>query len=133
MKAFVRNHTMLTALGVIPVLFFGLWFLEAGWTLSAAARGSVAARFDVDRGHYEIQAIGLATPWRPKCAALLRERYGVEQRTVAGCCVTESLDSYIRAYNGVMRSAALRKFGHDVFAECAADARNAFVFTDNSQ
>jgi hypothetical protein len=132
-RNFARDHSLLAAMGLIPVLFLGLWLVVFLWTLSAPARGWAIARFDVARGHYEVQEIGLAAPWRPQSATLLRERYGVEHRRVAGCVVTESLNSYVAAYNGVMRAAAQRKFGHDVFAECSDDARKAFGKSSDSQ
>ena len=119
MKAFIRNHKKLAAVIVAALLL-------VGWWLSASARGYFVARFDVARGHYEVQSFGLPAAWRPDYARLLRERYGIEHRTVAGCVVSESLVSYVSAYNGVTKAAAERKFGRDVFAECAADARKAW-------
>ena len=39
--------------------------------------------------------------------------------------VSDSLTSYVKAYNAVVRTAVLQKFGHDVFEECARDAGKA--------
>jgi hypothetical protein len=94
-----------------------------GWELSARIRGQLAAHVDVERGHYKILTLGLAVSWRPEYTHLLRERYGVEERVVAGCFVSESLLAFAEGYNTVSMKAANRKFGHDVFEESAADAR----------
>jgi len=116
MKNLVSKHKKLTVAIAVAVLV-------VVWWLPASICGSLVAHFDVARGHYEVQGYGLPASWRPEYARLLRGRYGIEHCTVAGCVVTESLVSYVSAYNGVVRAAAKRKFGRDVFAECAADAR----------
>ena len=38
---------------------------------------------------------------------------------MAGCVVSESLVSYVKSYHSVVTEAANRKFGHNVFQECA--------------
>jgi phosphatidylserine/phosphatidylglycerophosphate/cardiolipin synthase-like enzyme len=53
------------------------------------ADGYLGARFDVARGHYEEKGFGLPAQWVPNYVRLLRERYGIEYRAVAGCAVTE--------------------------------------------
>ena len=94
----------------------------AGWDRLARIRGELVAGFDVARGHYEVLTAGLPVEWRPEYARLLRERYGIKERVVAGCIVSRSLSDYVDGYNRVSVSAANRKFGHDVFQESAADA-----------
>jgi len=118
MKAFIRNHKQLTiVIGMVAIL--------VAWLPIAYLRGYLVAKFDVAHGHFEVQSFGLPARWRPDYARLLRDRYGIEHRTVAGCVVSGSLLSYVSAYNSVSKAAARRKFGHDVFAECVADARKA--------
>jgi hypothetical protein len=85
-------------------------------------RGQLVAHFDVARGHYEILTLGLPAPWRSEFARILRDRYGIEQRVVAGCMVTPSLLAYTEGYNQVSMTAANLKFGRDVFKESADDA-----------
>lgn len=41
---------------------------------------------------------------------------------MAGCIVSESLVSYVNAYDSVLEEATRRKFGRDVFQECAKEA-----------
>jgi hypothetical protein len=77
---------------------------------------------DLLRGHYEILGLGLPAPWHPEYARLLRERYGIQERVVAGCVVSKSLLAYVEGYNSVTMSAANRKFRRDIFHESIADA-----------
>jgi len=98
--------------------------LMEAWLLAAPVRGRVAAHTDVARGHYRFLTYGLPAAWRPEFARLLRERYHIELVPVAGCTVSESLISYVENYDQVSAAAANRKFGHDVFAECAEDAKH---------
>jgi len=82
-------------------------------------RGRLAAQVDMQRGQYQVLGYGLPSPSRPEYARCLRERYEIDFRPVAGCVVSESLLSYVNAYDSVLEEAALRKFGRDVFKECA--------------
>ena len=69
---------------------------------------------------------GLPTPWRPEYARCLRERYNIDFCTVAGCVVSESFIAYEEGYGSVVADATQRKFGHDVFRECADDAATSW-------
>jgi len=120
MRDFVRKHKILT--GSIA-LVAGLIIWSVFWSVTASARGELVARYDISRGHYEVQGYGLPVPWRPEYARLLQERYGVNFRTVALCIVSTTLVSYVDSYNKVSAEAVNRKFGHDVFKECSDDAR----------
>lgn len=91
---------------------------------TAPTRGRLTAHIDVWRGHYVVLAYGLPSPWRRQNAQLLRDRYGIEVRTVALCIVSETLRSYVDSYDEVSAAAANQKFGHDVFKECAEVARS---------
>jgi hypothetical protein len=115
MGAFICRHRWLSA---SLMLVAG----SIGWWLSGVTRGQLVAHFDVARGHYEILSLGLPVPWRSEFARILRERYGIENRVVAGCIVSPTLLAYTEGYNRVSMAAANRKFGHDVFKESVADA-----------
>jgi hypothetical protein len=107
----------------IAVVLVSLVLCLAVWVYTASSRGRLCARFDVWRGRYSVLAYGLPTTWRPEYARLVRERYGIEVHTIALCIVSETLMSYADSYNQVSVTAANRKFGHDVFKECAELAR----------
>jgi hypothetical protein len=97
------------------------------WWYAPYMRGAVAARRDISRGHYEIQVYGPPSPpWVEDSDRLVRERYGVVIKPVAGCCPTPDLADYVDGYNGVSVPRIHARFGKDIFAECAADARAAW-------
>jgi hypothetical protein len=85
-------------------------------------RGRLDAHVDLQRGRYQVLGYGLPSPSRPEYARCLRERYDIEFHPVAGCVVSESLVSYVTAYDSVLEEATRRKFGRDVFRECADEA-----------
>jgi hypothetical protein len=80
------------------------------------------ARFDTAQGRYEVLGYGLPVPWRDDYARLLRQRYGIRFRPVAGCIVSEELRSYVEGYNKVSGAAAERKFGNNIFSKTADEA-----------
>jgi len=92
------------------------------WSLSAAFRGEMAARYDVAMGRYEELGYGLPVPWRREYVRLLRKRYRIEFHSVALCIVSEDLITYANSYNRVSSEAAIRKFGHDIFKECLEES-----------
>ena len=63
-----------------------------------------------------------AKPLAPEYARCLRERYKIDFRPVAGCLVSESLASYVNAYDSALEEATRRRFGRDVLQECADEA-----------
>jgi hypothetical protein len=92
------------------------------WSGSASMRSQVSARFDIGRGRYELLLYGLPTGSRPEFQRLLRDRHGIKTETVAGCVVSETLQSYVDSYNAAIADAAKRRFGHDVVKESAETA-----------
>jgi hypothetical protein len=118
MRIFIRKHPSLFVCLVIFLPTAG----SLGWDYSAGIRGQLTARFDVARGRFEVLAYGLPSPWRREWSILLRERYGIEMRVVAGCALSKSLAAYADGYNEVSGRAAIRQFGRDTFRQVEADA-----------
>jgi hypothetical protein len=118
MTRYFRKHKGLAATLIVAVFLLVNW----AWSASAPVRGHIDGMIDVHRGHYQVLGYGLADRSRSEYARCLRERYKIEYRPVAGCVVSESLVSYVRAYHSVITEAANRKFGHDVFQECGKEA-----------
>jgi len=117
-RKLVRNHMKPAGVLVLVCSLAGF----VCWELSSRIRGQIVARFDLARGHYEVLVLGLAPRWRPEYARLLRERYRIESRVVAGCVVSEWLLAYVEGYNEVSMNAANRRFGRDVFRESIVEA-----------
>lgn len=115
---YIRAHRAITTFCALSALVADSWL----WSLAAPIRGRLAAYRDVRQGRYEVLGYGMPTPWRPEYARCLRERYNISFHPVAGCIVSESLVSYVNAYHSVVDEAVRRKFGRDVFRECADDA-----------
>ncbi|MDB5306327.1 MAG: hypothetical protein JWO38_529 [Gemmataceae bacterium] len=114
----IRRRLLLT--GAMLVI------LAVGWWFSAYPRGMLAAWADHSRGHYELKGIGLPPPWAGEYARLVLDRYGVAVNSVAGCVVTQDLVWYVDGYNVVSKSRIQARFGKDIFAECAEEARAAW-------
>jgi hypothetical protein len=112
----MRNHKKL-------VVGVGIIILMATWWVAVPMRGGAAARIDLSRGRYKVLTYGLPVPWFSEYARLLRERYGIRVQAVAGCIVSEPLIRYVESYNRLVEEAAAKKFGRDVFKECAMDAQ----------
>lgn len=115
---YIRTHKLITTAWVLGLFVASCWL----WSLAAPIRGRLAAYRDTRQGRYEVLGYGLPTPWRPEYAQCLRERYNIRFRAVAGCVVSDSLISYVNAYQSVVDDAVQRKYGRDVFRECADDA-----------
>ena len=118
MKQSSRKHRIVAVTSTLVALLIFCWL----WGPFATIRGSLAARVDIHRGRYQVLGYGLPSPSRPEYARCLRERYGIEFRTVAGCIVSDSLISYVNGYHSVVAESTTQKFGHDVFEECAKEA-----------
>jgi hypothetical protein len=116
----IRNHQRL-AVAAASASALVLWAVLC--SAAAPVRGQHAARSDIARGQYEVLGYGLPAPWRNEYVRLLRERYDIKFRAVALCIVSTNLVAYVDGYNGVSIAAANGKFGHDVFKECAEEAR----------
>lgn len=100
--------------------------LVACWYFSAYPRGMLAAWNDTQAGHYEVKTFGLPAPWARDYRRLVQERYGVAIYAEAGCVVSEELVWYVQGYNSVSKPRITARFGKDIFAECAADAKKAY-------
>ena len=125
MRRFVSNHKEFHLLVAPVVLIFGWW----PWAHTACLRGQLAAHYDVARGHQLQLIYGLPSLMDPVYARVLRERYGIEMRTVAGCIISTSLRSYADGYNEVSVAAANRKWGRDVFEDSWKEAARIWAQT----
>ncbi len=92
------------------------------WFAGSYPRGMLMAYIDHACGHYEVKDWGLPPPWIGEYTRLLEEKYGVSYRSVGGCMVFPSVGWYADGYSSVSRPLLVRKYGKDIFAECAAAA-----------
>lgn len=94
---------------------------------ASAQRGRSDARADLRAGRLAIETFGLPPRDRPIYHRLLKERYGIEPRVVAGCIVNDSILGHVRGYNEVMREEIQRRFGANVFERTAEEARRIYA------
>jgi hypothetical protein len=122
MRVFFRVLARVAALiAMIVLLVF--------WRPFPKTRGELAARFDIAIGHQKILSYGMVNPWFPEYARLMRERYGIEGRMVAGCIVSESTCGYVESYDAVSLAEARRRYGRDIAQETMEEARNRWFQT----
>ena len=121
MWEYVRAHKLTTTICLSTLFLVGCW-PNWPWSLAAPSVGRIAAHRDIQRGRYQLLGYGLPSPSRPEYARCLRERYGIQFHAVAGCIVSESLVSYVNAYDSTLEEAARKRFGRNVFSECADEA-----------
>ena len=120
MRTVWKKHKRAISVVAGFVLLVGLLQL---WWITASARGRLAARYDVWRGHYAIQSYGLNL-WCREYSSLLKQRYGVKTHVLALCIVSKDIVDYADAYNKISVAAANQKFGRDIFNECALQAKD---------
>src|SRR5205085_1239093 len=92
------------------------------WIPTAYPRGMLMAHLEYACGHYEIQDAGYPVEWRREYHQLLRERYNVNLNRVADCVVWPNTKWFMDGYNSVSEPKLIRKYGKDIFNECAASA-----------
>lgn len=125
-----RTIRILVSVGVVAVLaVLLLVWGGSGWWPVPTVSGRIEARMDVAHGKYLVLGYGLPDRSRTGYATLLRQRYGVELRAVAGCIVSKSLQDYVDAYDGISIDAANRRFGHDIFKETRDEAEKEWKRT----
>ena len=92
---------------------------------NAYALGQAEAQRDLTNGLLEVKSYGDPAPATEDYAKILKTRYQVEFRTVAGCVVTpERVDNW-RGYNDVMMGEIKRRYGKDALDQAWQDAQQA--------
>jgi hypothetical protein len=114
-KLFNRKNVLVTTAAIVLLPIF--------WWVSAGIRGNLQARYEVERGRYTVHLYGLPVIEFPEYQRVLREHYGVEMKAM-GCILP--MTSYYDSYDRVVRAAANRKFGRDVFKEAADQAAKSW-------
>jgi hypothetical protein len=117
------RFTILATIAIPIVLILMAWI----WDVTAAARGTLEAQFDLASGHYAILAYGLPPGGRDEYTQLLKERYGIERRQIALCIVGPSTTAYADSYNHLSVPAAQSRFGHEVFEQTWQDAQRTWL------
>jgi hypothetical protein len=96
---------------------------------SAVSKGKFDAQADLRAGKLVIEQYGLPSPLNGEAEKLLRTRYGIQTRYVAGCMVSKEITQHAEGYNGVMEAEIVRRFGTDVFDRTYQEARERLALT----
>ncbi len=92
----------------------------------AYRRGTRDGKEELKKGVLAVESFGLLAPWTPTYVRILKERYGVEDRIVTGCSVDNDIVGHADGFNTVTKRAITEKYGKDVFAEAATEARSEY-------
>jgi len=93
------------------------------YSLRAYQAGHEDAGKDVREGRLIIESFGLPPPWDADYAKLLKERYGIELRAVAGCVVDDNIVGHRKGYNEVSEAEIQRRFGSDILEKTQLEAK----------
>jgi|GEM_PF-1783650 len=96
--------------------------LADGSSPAAYKKGVLDGEKELKNGTLAIESFGLPSPWSPVYAQILKQRYGIEEQTVAGCCVDAEIIGHAEGFNSVMDKAIKQRYRKDVFEEAAAEA-----------
>lgn len=113
------------------VLVFAALFVLSGHGLAgetpesktAAELGQREAKADLAAGKLAVESYGLMASYHIVYRRLLKERYGIEVRMVAGCIVNESIAGHAEGYNRIMDAEIKKRFGEDVFEKTSKEAQ----------
>lgn len=87
-------------------------------------RGRAEARRDIQEGRLALEIMGPPPPpWQETYQRLAKERYGIEQRWVAGCMPSNRVMGHADGYDEVMEAEIERRFGKDVLKKTAEEAQ----------
>ena len=90
--------------------------------MKAYQAGRADAEQDVCVGRLAIEVFGLPSFWESDYANILEQRYHIQIKRVAGCCVNDQIIDHARGYNEVMEAEIQRRFGAGVLEKVEAEA-----------
>lgn len=108
---------------LLPALATGAFLACCGCGSSASRKGKADAQADLAAGKLRLETAGFPAPWVGSYARLLRERHGIEVRSVAGCVIDKETLQHMEAYNAVMEAEISRRFGKDALEKTAGEAQ----------
>jgi hypothetical protein len=89
---------------------------------AAIALGEKEAKNDLGQGKLAVESYGKPVIFRETYQKLLKQRYGIEVRTVAGCAVDDQIAGHAEGYNKAMNAEIQKRFGADVFERTLKEA-----------
>jgi hypothetical protein len=99
---------------------------EESYSKSAYHKGRADARSELSKGVLAIESFGLPPPWVRLYEKILKERYGIEDRTVAGCMVNDEIIGHAKGFNEVMEREIKKRWPEDVFEQASIEAHKEY-------
>lgn len=96
------------------------------WSAEPTIPGRVDAMNDLRSGRLVLETAGLPAPESGEYWQLLKDRYQIEMRGVAGCIVDSSDINHIHGYNAVMTAAIDRRFGKGTLDRAWKEAQRKY-------
>lgn len=78
-------------------------------------RGKIDAQRDIQANQMITEIYGFGASRDSELGRLLKKRYGIEQRVVAGCIVNEKIIGHAKGYNEISHAEIERRFGKDIW------------------
>jgi len=124
-------------LPMVAVALFAVFY--ARWQTNEKSRASTTARdpyanrdgkSEAERelagGKLVVVRCGLPEDWFREYCQILRTRYEIEVRVIAGCMLTTPIRNYASSFNEVMDKRIKALFGDDVFKKAEGEAKVLF-------
>lgn len=92
------------------------------YSQKAYEAGRADAEKDIRANILAIERFGLPAVWDREYSQILKEKYHVQVRPVAGCVVNADIIGHAKGYNEVSRPEIERRFGADVFEKAQKEA-----------
>ena len=92
------------------------------YSKDAYLQGKTDAHHALAAGHLVVETYGLPPTHFEEYTRLMRERYAIEIRPIAGCCVTDTILGHSRGFNVVMEAEVEKRFGRNVCRQTVVEA-----------
>jgi hypothetical protein len=96
---------------------------------SAYQKGRADAENDLKNNRLTLESFGLPAPYFGEYTRLLRERYHLELRQVAGCVPDGRIIGHARGYNEVSMKEIERRYGKDILEQAGSEANKRYQAT----
>jgi hypothetical protein len=91
-----------------------------------AFAGYATAKYEISQDNLSLEMFGLPAGSRPMFSEIVRERFGVKSKVVAGCVVTHWRLARWSAHNAAVVSEIRRRFGNDSLDIAAKEANDEY-------
>jgi len=118
-NAFVFKMT--SALLLLGIFLFTGCSTVPDYSYSSYRQGKADAQRDINANILAIEVYGFGASNDSEWGRLLQQRYGIEQRVVAGCIVNEKITGHAKGYNEVSHQEIERRLGSDIWTKIRAD------------